>query len=68
MPFTDRDGEPLVCPRCGSIFVEWDPRQRRMRCLEYFCGWQMRNSSAPDDTSALMRKEDFKKCVALRGS
>ena len=68
MSFQAKDGENLVCPRCGSIFVEWYHHQKRMRCLVWKCGWIMENECAPDDTSALLRKSSFKKCEALRGS
>lgn len=67
MPIMEGD-EYLVCPRCGSIFVEYDHRQKRMRCLMRDCGWRTRNECALNDTSALVTQSDFEKYKALRGS
>ncbi len=32
-----------VCPKCGSIFIEWDGGNQRFRCLQKDClhTWRM---------------------------
>jgi ribosomal protein S27AE len=35
------------CPKCGSVFVEWDPTPRRFRCLVRKCGWAEAAESDP---------------------
>jgi hypothetical protein len=31
--------KPETCPKCGSIFVDWDRYQKVYRCLVKSCGW-----------------------------
>ena len=31
--------KPETCPKCGSIFVDWDRYQKAYRCLVKSCGW-----------------------------
>jgi hypothetical protein len=31
--------KPETCPKCGSIFVDWDRHQKVYRCLVKSCGW-----------------------------
>jgi hypothetical protein len=31
--------KPETCPKCGSIFVDWDRYQKGYRCLVKSCGW-----------------------------
>jgi hypothetical protein len=57
----DKKGEYLVCPHCGSIFVDYDHNQKRYRCLVWDCRWMMENECAPDDTSALMKQGEFRR-------
>lgn len=35
------------CPRCGSIFVEYDLQQKRHRCLVRNCPWIEDEESLP---------------------
>jgi hypothetical protein len=41
--------KPETCPKCGSIFVEWDRYQKVYRCLVKSCGWtsEYRNGLHP---------------------
>ncbi len=31
--------KPETCPKCGSIFVDWDRYHKVYRCLVKNCGW-----------------------------
>ena len=31
--------KPETCPKCGSIFIDWDRYQKVYRCLVKSCGW-----------------------------
>jgi len=31
--------KPETCPKCGSIFVDWDRYHKVYRCLVKSCGW-----------------------------
>lgn len=35
------------CPQCGSTSVEYDPLQKRHRCLERQCGWMEETPCLP---------------------
>ena len=35
--------KPKTCPKCGSIFVDWDRCQKVYRCLVRSCGWVDKN-------------------------
>lgn len=41
--------KPETCPKCGSIFVDWDRYQKVYRCLVKSCGWtsEYRNGLNP---------------------
>jgi hypothetical protein len=39
-----RSGSYLVCPKCGSQFVEYAPGMKKFKCLESGCGWVERKS------------------------
>ena len=38
---------PDRCPKCGDVFVEWDPTPRRFRCLVRACDWAEDSESDP---------------------
>lgn len=39
MPITDTDGNYFICPKCRTIFLDYDFHQKRFRCLKWDCGW-----------------------------
>ena len=55
----DEQGNLLVCPQCGSSFVDYDFHQKRYRCLMYSCPWIMEKECESGDYSALIREQDF---------
>jgi len=44
--------KPETCPKCGSIFVDWDRYQKVYRCLVKSCGWTGENRNAHFKTSS----------------
>jgi len=59
MPFTNAEGKNLVCPRCGSIFIDYDYFQRRWRCLMRNCGWIQKTESDMGNHSNLLTIDEF---------
>lgn len=48
MSDAERHGKAVrQCPRCKSTFVEWDPFEKRFRCLVNGCGWRQQEPSNP---------------------
>ena len=34
-----RIGNYLICPECDMTSIEYDPYQKRFKCLNRACGW-----------------------------
>lgn len=43
-----RRGDYLFCPVCGGM-VDYDPHQRRFKCLVRACGWMDEEETGPGD-------------------
>ena len=35
-----RVGNYFVCPQCGGLTVDYDPHQKRFKCLNRYCCWR----------------------------
>jgi len=44
---SETEGRQRRCPKCGSLFIDWDPYQRRFRCLRRECDWIEKKESYP---------------------
>ena len=63
MPIINEDGKYLICPKCGSTFVDYDYHQNRFRCRIWECGWIEKEESDSKDYSCLIEEEERHKEV-----
>lgn len=66
MPITNEEGKYLTCPKCNSIFVDYDFHQKRFRCLEWECGWKEEKENGTKDYNSLVIDEESRKTKNLR--
>jgi len=62
MPIINEEGKYMICPKCNSIFVDYDHHHKRFRCLIWDCGWieEKENGSKNYDCLIIDEEKKFK--------
>ena len=63
MPILKKNGDYLECPKCTSIFIDYDFLRKRFRCLEWRCQWLAKSISECKDYEDLIIAIESEKSI-----